>query len=164
MEYAPNILRPNPRRFEYKPNKPVTIAIGIIAKTSIIMAADSQTTRGNIKYLDAKKINALKLADAQVLIAQAGNVGNCHPWNNIDVTAMYVIEEVKRMDTYCGGTMSKAVIHVGNEAAIVPPCAGIENEIAFIKQADKNFSAEWARKMEIIITNIVKAVQTGKMN
>jgi 20S proteasome alpha/beta subunit len=284
MEFAHNILRPKPRRPEYKPKKPVTIAIGILAQKSIVMAADSQTTRGNIKYLDAVKIRVLQLKNARTLVAEAGNVGNCqrvieimegmakdvelsdyrtvadiarqamikvreelreqrgnctqselddfllqyeqqaelmiahffegkpliyiadlftgsvnkvadrehsqfaaigsgaqtaeyilsklnipeidarHPWNNIEVTAMYIIEEVKRLDTYCGGLMSIALLHSGNECGgVIPPNPNMENQIALIKAADKNFSAEWARKMENIITNIVKAVQTGTM-
>ena len=55
----------------------MTIIIGIICKDSIILASDSQTTRDGTKRMDAKKITCIKFDNYPVLIAEAGNAGNC---------------------------------------------------------------------------------------
>lgn len=57
--------------------KSVTIAIGLLCKDRIILASDSQTTRDNIKQLNAKKIHSAVLKNSAFLIAEAGNVDRC---------------------------------------------------------------------------------------
>jgi len=261
----------------------VTIAIGIIAKKTIWMAADSQTTRGNVKMNDAKKISVLQLAGAQALIAEAGSAGVCqriievmqgmakseplkdyrtvadiaqkamafvrselrqqfadfslqefndflraneydaqlmiaHFFNeepqiyianfilgfatraadknhaqyaaigtgaqtaeyilsklnikeidhtndatNINVTTMYVVEEVKRVDTHCGGSMMTGIVHSANVAAVVPPNETMEKVIKIIKEEDRSFSVEWRLKVERMIAAVIKARQTGQL-
>jgi 20S proteasome alpha/beta subunit len=53
----------------------VTIIIGIKCKDSIVVASDSQTTSEGSKRIDTEKISILELADARVLVGQAGNSG-----------------------------------------------------------------------------------------
>lgn len=76
---------------------------------------------------------------------------------NIMVTAQYVIEEVKRVDTYCGGTMTIGFVHSTNEAAVVPPNPNFDRDARIIKEFEKDFSKEWTRKMELIIAAFIKA-------
>lgn len=56
-----------------KGRPPVTIAIGLLSNDAIIFAADSQTTRGNIKSSNAEKISLIKFEDGQIMVAQAGH-------------------------------------------------------------------------------------------
>lgn len=265
-----NILGPVRRKLK---KQPVTIAFGILGKKSIVMAADTQTTRD--KTPDTQKISVLRLKDSNALLAQAGNATNSRRaieimtdlakdapivdyrtvadiarramiklgqelreqrgpcsarefdeffWENeqqaflmishffnerphifvsnlffanadlvadrehsqfaamgtgaqtaeyilgrinipsmdstdhatkIMVTAMYVIEEMKRVDTYCGGSMTLGFIHSpDNETAIVPPNAQFDRIARIIKDFEKDFSAEWAKKMEDMIWKI----------
>jgi|SRR5450759_606957 ATP-dependent protease HslVU (ClpYQ) peptidase subunit len=68
--------------------KPLTIAIGLLnikvknnRKQGIIcVAADSQTTRGNVKRSDTQKITKLKfrLSSQHSILAQAGNADNAN--------------------------------------------------------------------------------------
>lgn len=51
----------------------MTIAIGLLAEDAIIVAADSQTTRGNVKRDDAEKVSIIPFAEGSVIVAQAGN-------------------------------------------------------------------------------------------
>jgi 20S proteasome alpha/beta subunit len=53
------------------PRRKVTIGIGLICDSGMILASDSQTTRGAAK-IQTQKINVVDFADSQVLIAQAG--------------------------------------------------------------------------------------------
>ena len=78
---------------------------------------------------------------------------------NIMVTSMYVVEEVKRVDTYCGGSMILGVVHSNNDATLLPPGEGMEMQIKYIKQADKNSSGEWSEKIEKMIASVIKSVQ-----
>lgn len=48
------------------------IGIGLICKDAIIVASDSQTTRGAVKDLHAQKISIVDFADGRIVIAQAG--------------------------------------------------------------------------------------------
>jgi len=52
---------------------PVSIAIAIVGCDFLLMAADSQTTRDNIKRTDAEKVSSVKIVNCNALIAEAGN-------------------------------------------------------------------------------------------
>jgi len=54
--------------------KNVTIAIGMIRKGCVILAADSQTTEDKIKRKDSLKINVIEFANAKALVTYAGSV------------------------------------------------------------------------------------------
>jgi len=74
MNNGKPIIRPKFRKAIPK----VTIAIGVICGSgneyahSIVLASDSQTTYGELKSLDTKKISIVEFADAKILVAQAG--------------------------------------------------------------------------------------------
>ncbi len=50
----------------------MTIIVGIICKSAIVLASDSQTTSGTAKRCDTNKITLVEFANVNVLVAQAG--------------------------------------------------------------------------------------------
>jgi hypothetical protein len=51
------------------------------------------------------------------------------------------------------------VVHSNNDATLLPPGEGMEMQIKYIKQADKNSSGEWSEKIEKMIASVIKSVQ-----
>ena len=57
----------------YFKGKPVSLITGIICKDGIVLAADSQTTKGTAKQLGANKISVVEFQDGKVLVAESGS-------------------------------------------------------------------------------------------
>jgi 20S proteasome alpha/beta subunit len=51
----------------------VTLIIGIICKDAIVLAADSQTTKGTVKQSGTNKISEIKFTNGNALVAEAGS-------------------------------------------------------------------------------------------
>src|SRR5438105_2847941 len=51
----------------------MTLLAGIIGKDGIVIAADSQTTRGDHKWIDSQKIKMVNYAGVPVMVAESGN-------------------------------------------------------------------------------------------
>jgi 20S proteasome alpha/beta subunit len=64
----PSISWPKPKRKTI-----VTLIVGIICKDAIVLAADSQTTRGFAKQLGTNKINTVEFQNGKVLVAESGS-------------------------------------------------------------------------------------------
>ena len=67
---ADNVYRPNPKT-------PVTIIIGIICESAIVLASDSQTTYSNSlganRRMDTPKISILEFEDGEAFVAESGD-------------------------------------------------------------------------------------------
>lgn len=70
QKYRPFVPRPKPCSPPRRPK--VTVAIGLLCQDCIIVASDSQTTRGAVKNQHAQKISVIDFADSQILVAEAG--------------------------------------------------------------------------------------------
>jgi 20S proteasome alpha/beta subunit len=55
-----------------KRKNPVTIIVGIISETEIVLASDSQTTYGTAKRSDVEKISVVEFSNATALVAESG--------------------------------------------------------------------------------------------
>jgi hypothetical protein len=51
----------------------VTLIVGIICKDGIVLAADSQTTKGAAKQLGANKISVVEFENGKALVAESGS-------------------------------------------------------------------------------------------
>jgi len=51
----------------------VTLIIGIVCKDAIVLAADSQTTKGTVKQSGTNKISEIKFTNGNALVAEAGS-------------------------------------------------------------------------------------------
>jgi 20S proteasome alpha/beta subunit len=60
---------PKPKRKK----TPVTLIIGIICKDAIVLAADSQTTKGISKQPGTNKISVVKFSNGKALVAESGS-------------------------------------------------------------------------------------------
>jgi 20S proteasome alpha/beta subunit len=73
-------MRTSPHNVSTKPRcpklnkKPVTLIVGIICKDGIVIAADSQTTKGQSKLLGANKINVIEFANGKAAVAESGSI------------------------------------------------------------------------------------------
>src|SRR6188508_2442574 len=71
------LARPGEWRPEWRPTKRppfMALIVGIIAKDAIVFGADSQTTYGDTKLLDTKKLHVLEFQSGPVVIAESGNL------------------------------------------------------------------------------------------
>jgi 20S proteasome alpha/beta subunit len=59
---------PKPKR-----KKPVTLIVGLICKDAIVLAADSQTTKGTAKQLGANKISVVEFENGKAAVAESGS-------------------------------------------------------------------------------------------
>jgi 20S proteasome alpha/beta subunit len=106
------------RYLQKNAKKPVTIAIGILAKKTIWMAADSQTTRDDLKIIDARKISILHLSDAKALIAEAGSAAVCQ--RIIEVMETMAKTELLKDYRTVADIAQKAMAAVRNELRFQP--------------------------------------------
>ena len=51
----------------------MTLIVGIICKDGIVLAADSQTTKGMAKQPGANKIRVIEFANGKALVAESGS-------------------------------------------------------------------------------------------
>jgi hypothetical protein len=70
LALAPN--QPLMRRFSEKETKTVTLIVGIICKDAIVLAAESETTAGNIKKHGTKKISVVEFLNGWALVGESG--------------------------------------------------------------------------------------------
>jgi hypothetical protein len=61
-----------PRR-KPKKGKRVTLILGIICRDAIVLAADSQTTKGSAKQLGANKISVAEFGNGKAAVAESGS-------------------------------------------------------------------------------------------
>ncbi len=83
--------------------KPVTIAIGMLGDDAILVAADSQSTRDNVKSTKAFKLDTVLMADAEILIAQAGHV------DNASMVLQSLARKAKGTSLSCDDTFAKLI-------------------------------------------------------
>lgn len=69
-----SVGRPGHRFCKFLPkSKPVTLIVGIVCKDAIVLAADSQTTKGMAKIPGAQKISVVEFDGARALVAESGS-------------------------------------------------------------------------------------------
>ena len=90
--YTNNLQKTRKRRKKTR----VTIIVGIISKTSIVLGCDSQTTAGTAKRTDTAKISALDLSGHKVLVAEAGDC----TLSSRTVEALAVLLRTATLDDY----------------------------------------------------------------
>jgi len=76
-----------------KRTKPVTLIVGIICKDAIVLAADSQTTKGASKQLGTNKINIVEFANGKAAIAEAGSI-----LSNVAIEALKNLAKGKQIE------------------------------------------------------------------
>jgi len=74
-------------RKKRRPGKPVTLIVGIICKDAIVLAADSQTTKGNARQLGANKISVADFKNGKAIIAESGSA-------SLSVSAIQVFQRM----------------------------------------------------------------------
>jgi 20S proteasome alpha/beta subunit len=67
------VLAYNPWRKLKPKKKPVSLIVGIICKDGIVLAADSQTTKGVAKQLGTNKISVAEFGNGHALMAESGS-------------------------------------------------------------------------------------------
>lgn len=71
------LARPGEWTPEWRPTKRppfMTLIVGIIAQDAIVFGADSQTTYGDTKLLDTKKLHVLEFQNTTAIVAESGGV------------------------------------------------------------------------------------------
>jgi 20S proteasome alpha/beta subunit len=92
-----NGIAPTVRRQTCPPWKPkrksaVTLILGIICKDAIVLAADSQTTKGTAKQLGANKISIVEFENGRAAVAESGSA-------SLSNAAIHILQNLSKSRT-----------------------------------------------------------------